>query len=107
MPNRDTELGSTPVAGPNPRRVAAGKLNREKRKGLTADGRERLRQAALRGKPWEHATGPRTTEGKAKAARNGKARQLGPVSVRELRVDLRALRALAADMRDVRLAAGV
>jgi hypothetical protein len=106
VPNRDTELGSTP-SGPNPRRVAAGQANRAKRKGLTADGRERLRQAALRGKPWEHATGPRTPEGKAKAARNGKARQLGPVSVREIRAELSSLRVLAADMRDGRRAAGV
>ena len=107
MRDADTELGSTPAAGPNPRRVAAGRANRAKRKGLTADGRERLRRAALRGKPWEHATGPRTPAGKATAALNGTARQTGVVSVRQLRADLRALRELVADMRDGRAAAGV
>ena len=87
--------------------MAAGKANRAKREGLTPAGRERLRRAALRNRPWEHATGPRTREGKATAVRNGKTRQLGPVSVRELRRELAALRVLASDMRERRLAAGV
>ena len=74
---------STPP--PNPRRVAAGRLNRRKRGPLTPEGRERLRQAALANRPWEHATGPRTAEGKARAAANGKVRQKGECSVREVR----------------------
>jgi hypothetical protein len=41
-------------------------------RGFTAEGLEQLRQAALAGRPWEHATGPRTPEGKARAAANGK-----------------------------------
>ena len=50
----------------------------------------RARQAALirNWKPWEHSTGPRSPEGKAKAARNadkGGTRQL----LRELRAALR------------------
>ena len=49
---------------PNPRRVAAGRRNWLKRKGLTPDSRERLRQAAFANRPWQHATGPRTAEGK-------------------------------------------
>src|SRR5262249_34904384 len=83
---------------PNPRRVAAGKLNRQKRGPLTPEGRERLRQAALANRPWEHATGPRTPEGKARAAANGKARQKGERSVREVRALLGGLRALLAGM---------
>lgn len=39
----------TSAPSPNPRRVAAGKLNRAKRGDLTADGLDRLRQAAQRG----------------------------------------------------------
>ena len=106
MQNRNTELGSN-SPGPNPRRVAAGTLNRAKRKGLTPAGREQLRQAALRNQPWRFATGPRTATGKVVAARNGKKRQLGLVSLRELKAELADLRALAGEMREARrLAAG-
>ena len=87
---------------PNPRRVAAGRANRLKRGPLTEAGRERLRVAALSNKPWEHSTGPRTPEGKAQAVRNGKRRQLGPRSVREVRADLAAVRALIREMNSLR-----
>ncbi len=103
MRNADTELGSNPAA-PNPHRVAAGRLNRAKRKGLTPEGRERLRQAALGNRPWLFSTGPRTTAGKATAARNGDRRQFGLLSVRELRAELAALRGLARQMGDARAA---
>jgi hypothetical protein len=86
MPFGDTELTSTPAK--NPKRVEAGKRNRTKGKGLTPAGRERLRQAALRHRPWTHSTGPRTAAGKAQAVLNGKRRQLGSCSVRELRAAL-------------------
>lgn len=59
---------------PNPRRVAAGKKNRLKWPGLTAAGRERLRQATLANKPWLQSTGPKTREGKARSAANGRLR---------------------------------
>jgi len=67
--------------------------------GLTEVGRQRLREAALRHKPWTHSTGPRTAAGKARSAANGKKRQLGPLSVREIRADLAGLRGLLSDMR--------
>src|SRR5262245_66173201 len=70
---------------PDPRRAAAARANRAKRRGLTPEGRRRLREAALANKPWEHSTGPRTPEGKLQAVRNGKTRQRGPVSTRELK----------------------
>jgi len=79
---------------PNPRRVAAGKVNRTKRGPLTDAGRERLRAAARRNKPWLHSTGPRSAEGKVQAVRNGKRRQTGPRSVRQVRADLREVRSL-------------
>ncbi len=76
---------SIELTGPNPRRVAAGKLNRQKSGPLTLAGRERLQQAALANRPWEHSTGPRTIEGKIRVAEHGRKRQLGPISVRQLR----------------------
>ena len=100
-----TELGSKPLAVPNPKRVAAGRRNREKRKGLTPEGRERLRQAAYAHQPWRYSTGPRTDEGKAAAARNGKYRQQGHLSIRELKADLRAFRSLVNEMKETRTAA--
>lgn len=102
MRNATTELGSKPPAVPNPKRVAAGRLNRAKRKGLTDEGRERLRRAAHAHKPWLSSTGPRTLAGKATAAANGKKRQLGLLSVREMKADLRKLRAMLRDMAESR-----
>ena len=37
-------------------------------------------------RPWEHSTGPKTVEGKRRSAQNGKARQTGVLSVRQLQV---------------------
>lgn len=89
----------------NPKRVAAGRANRAKRGPLTPAGRERMRQAALANRPWVHSTGPKTEAGKRQAARNGKARQLGPESVREVRRELHDLRHLLGDWREERRAA--
>lgn len=72
----------------NPRRVQAGRENRMKRGPLSLEGRQRLRVAAYKNQPWQRSTGPRTPAGKAIAARNGKVRQIGPRSVREIRADL-------------------
>ena len=83
----------------NPKRVAAGRRNRALRQGLTEAGRQRLRESALLHKPWEHATGPRTPAGKTRSAANGRKRQLGPRSVRQIRRDLADLRGLLQDMR--------
>ena len=79
---------------PNPRRVAAGRTNRLRRGDLTPKGRQRLRSAALKNRPWEHSTGPRTAEGKARVALNGKQQQRGSCSVRELREELAEVRQL-------------
>ena len=87
---------------PNPRRVAAGKRNRGKRQGLTAEGREKLRQQALLCQPWRQATGPRTPEGKARAAQNGKVRQTGVVSTRTLARELVEVQRLLRDMASTR-----
>lgn len=55
----------------NPKRVAAGKVNRAKRGPLSAETKQKLSEAAKQHRPWEHATGPRTSRGKAASAQNG------------------------------------
>jgi len=87
---------------PSPRRQAAGRANRKKRGPLTEAGRQRLRAAALRTKPWARATGPRTPEGKARSAANGRWRQEEPVSTREVRAEMAAVRQLIQQMRELR-----
>ena len=98
MDNQGERQGRTegqPAPRPkNPKRVAAGQVNRAQRGPLTEAGRERLRVAIGRVRPWERATGPRTAPGRGQAARNGKRRQLGPRSVREMRSELAAARSL-------------
>jgi hypothetical protein len=86
--------------------VAAGKLNHAKRRGLTPEGRERLRLAALVGQPWQHATGPRTPEGKATSALNARTRQKGEQSVRAVRRSIAELTGLVSDMAGLRALAG-
>ena len=60
---------------PNPKRVSAGRLNQLKRKGFTPEGLQRLRESTLRNKPWQYSTGPKTPEGKARSAQNGRYNQ--------------------------------
>jgi hypothetical protein len=76
--------------------VAAGRAARARRGPLTEAGRARLRQAALRHRPWAASTGPTSAAGKARAAANGRSRQAGPVSVRQARAEVAALAAVAA-----------
>jgi hypothetical protein len=97
-------MSLSPSQPPNPRRVAAGKRNRQKRKGLSPEGRERLRAGALARRLWEHATGPRTPEGKARSARNGQARAQSGPSVRAVHRTLAGLSRLAAEMAAARKA---
>ena len=66
------------------RQIAAG-ANRAKRRGITAAGREKLRQAALTNRPWEHSTGPQSVTGKARSALNGALWQKGRYSIRQIR----------------------
>ena len=73
------------VAVPNPKRVAAGQRHRAMRGPLTEAGHARLRAAAHLHRPWEHSTGPKTELGKQQAVSNGKLRQRGEFSQRQLR----------------------
>jgi hypothetical protein len=61
-----------------------------------------LRAAALVNRPWLHSTGPKTAEGKARVAENGRGRQAGEPSVRELRRELAAVGGLAAALAALR-----
>ncbi len=52
------------------RRIEANRRNRKRWRGHTAAGLDRLRQAALRNRPWLKSTGARTEAGKAKIRMN-------------------------------------
>src|SRR4051812_40741936 len=103
-PGEGESMARKPSAAANPKRVAAGKLNVLKRKGLTPEGLERIRAATLANRPWEHSTGPRTPEGKARAAANGRSRQVGERSVRSLRAEVAACLKLVREMASLRMA---
>ena len=77
-------------------------MNRSKRRGLSVDGRERLREAALANQPWKSSTGPKSIEGKAASAANGKVRQKGLQSVRELRAELAEVHAIIGQLQAMR-----
>lgn len=96
MPGIDASTGK------NPRRVEAGRANRRKREPLSPASRAKLREAALRNRPWRFACGPRTPAGKAQAALNGKKRQAGERSVREVRADVADVRVLVQTLREGR-----
>ncbi len=77
-------------------------MNRARRRGLSDAGRERLREAALVSKPWEHSTGPKSAAGKARAADNGRSRQKGLKSIRELLRELAEVRMIIGQMQAMR-----
>jgi hypothetical protein len=72
---------------PDPRRSEINRRNRQHWRGMTPEGKARVRAAILANRPWEQSTGPRTAEGKARTARNGRLGREGP-SIRELRAEL-------------------
>jgi len=92
---------SSPRRKPNPRRVRAGRLNRQKRGPLTPEGREQLRQAAILNEPWQHAAGPRTWFGKNQARINGKRRQKGELSGRQVRAELSEFEKMRSDIKSL------
>lgn len=87
-------MGSQSYMLRTPWRSDVARHNRSKRKGLSDAGRERLREAAKQHQPWKYSTGPKTPWGKYLSARNGKIRQKGELSVRELRAEVKANRDL-------------
>ncbi len=77
---------SSPCVGPQ--RAEHPRRGGRRPKTWTPEGLERLRATAMATRPWEQTRGPRTVEGKARSAQNGRARQKGEKSVRELRAEL-------------------
>jgi hypothetical protein len=65
-----------------------------KPRNITPETRAKWRAAILANKPWRFSTGPKTAEGKAQVVRNGKKRQHGEFSCRELAALAREARAL-------------
>ena len=90
---------------PNPKRVAAGRRNRSLAGPLSEAGRAALRDAASINRPWSFSTCPKTPEGKRRSSANGRKRQSGPISGRELRREQAAARALIASLIGARRAA--
>lgn len=87
---------SGPEKEPSPRRVEAGRRNRQLQKGFTEAGRAILREGIFERKPWLHSTGPGSAAGKAKSARNGRLTKKGYKGTRE------AARAVSAANKQVR-----
>ena len=96
-----TPQQTAPPKPKNPRRVEAGKRNRALRRGITATGRQRLKDAITRHKPWLKASGPKTPQGKRQAARNGLRGKTD--SARQINRELKFLQSLVDGMRKSRL----
>ena len=86
----------------NPNRVRAGRLNQRKCRPWTPERRERARERALRHRPWQFSTGPRTSAGKRRVAANGRSRQTGHRSIRQLRAEVADVDSLTALMAGLR-----
>lgn len=56
----------------NPKRVAAGKVNRKKRKPLTAEAKQRLQESIQAQQPWWKSTGPNSAAGKSISKMNAR-----------------------------------
>ena len=97
-------MTTNPNSCQSPKQVIAREPSQSKRSGLTSAGREALRLTAKKNRPWRHSTGPRTAAGKAKVAANGKVRQKGSRSVRELKAELVDVRELITTMAAARRA---
>jgi hypothetical protein len=81
----------------DPRRSEINRRNRQHWRGMSPEGKARVRAAVLLHRPFERSTGPRTPEGKARSARNGRVGREGP-SVRELRAELAGILTLMNQM---------
>jgi hypothetical protein len=90
------------VGPADPRRVEIGRRNRARWKGFTPAGLERLRQAVKEFKPWRFSTGPRTPEGKARCAANGRKCCRDILSHPQIREEIRAANALVRELAELR-----
>jgi len=72
----------------NPNGVAVGRRNAALRRPWTDEARTEQRERCLLNKPWKASNGPRTPQGKAKVAANGRGRKPNPGSARQLQMQL-------------------
>jgi hypothetical protein len=77
-------------------------MNRSKQAPLGDEGRQRLREAALQNQPWRFSTGPKTEGGKAIAAQNGRKKQMGQQSIRQIRASLFEVNEMLVQMQELR-----
>jgi hypothetical protein len=82
----------------DPRQAEPALRNRRRPKNWSTEGLERLRAAAWATRPWELTRGPTTAAGKARSAANGRSRQKGEKSVRQLRAELASVLILIEEM---------
>ena len=81
------------------KQIHANRRNLAKRRGLTPEGRERLRQSAINNKPWQQATGPRTEAGRPRTRMNALTHGRDTSDPRVLRRDALRIIRLAAEYR--------
>jgi hypothetical protein len=93
-------------AGKNPRRVAAGQRNGRLRRPWTPEDRARQRQNCLERKPWEQSTGPKSLEGKRRAAFNGRRNLPQSGSRQDARRSVADVHAMIASLQDLRATMG-
>jgi hypothetical protein len=72
----------------NPKRVKAGKQNGALRRPWSDAERQRQRTRCMETKPWKHATGPRSVEGKAISSLNSIGNTPVPKSVQQAHSDV-------------------
>ena len=76
------------------KQIEACRRNWEKWRGVTPEGRERLREAARRNRPWLHSTGPKSGSGKARSRANAVRWALSCVKVEPFASQTLFMRAL-------------
>jgi hypothetical protein len=86
---------------PDDGRVAGG-VPQLKPQFFSPEDRQRRREVALKHRPWQYATGPRTPEGKAKVAENGRYAQKNAVSRRQREKEVADAKNLLTQMAAVR-----
>jgi hypothetical protein len=100
-PGKEPSPAEPTTSKPLSPRQIAGRQNRMKRNGLTPQGREKLRETALANRPWQFK-GPPTAKARAASRANGKVRQIGELSVREVRAAVSEVKALCTHMAELR-----
>ena len=83
-------------------RVVTGRVQQLKPKYFSPEVRQQRRALAMKNRPWQYAIGPRTAEGKARVAENGRYAQKGTLSRRQIAACLSEFDALACGLAELR-----